>query len=88
MDFAFSDEKVKEVYDEVDERTFYNHEKSQKIYPFKKRKFFCNDRLSTSNRGLNREGAFISPDKRIDGKSYTSGATTHVPVPIFFNFLI
>ncbi|EXC30972.1 Telomere repeat-binding protein 5 [Morus notabilis] len=70
-DYRRTDGKVKEVYDD-DEKTCYTQEKCQKIYPFKKRKFFYHDPLPTSNRVFNRDDAFVSPDKRTDGKCYTS----------------
>lgn len=70
---------MKEV--SYDERTHY--ERTQKIYPFKKRKFF-NQEFSTSDRGFNQDGAFISSDKRTNGKHCTAGAKMHVPFPLYF----
>ena len=77
---VFSDGKVKEAC--YDDRTHCTQEKSQKIYPFKKRKFFYQD-FSTSNRGSNRDDTFHSSEKRINGKHCTAGAIMHVPFPLF-----
>ncbi|XP_070666123.1 telomere repeat-binding protein 5-like isoform X10 [Malus domestica] len=48
-------------------RTCYAHQRSQKIYPFKKRKLFNWSPLNTSDRGCNCENIFNSPDKRVNG---------------------
>ncbi|KAM1748809.1 hypothetical protein ACFX12_009755 [Malus domestica] len=48
-------------------RTCYAHQRSQKIYPFKKRKLFNWSPLNTSDRGCNCEDIFNSPDKRVNG---------------------
>ncbi|PON38587.1 Octamer-binding transcription factor [Parasponia andersonii] len=67
--YSSTDGKVKEVC--CEERIGYTQENTQKIYPFKKRKFFNQD-FSTSNRGSNRDGTFDSSDKRINGKQGTA----------------
>ncbi|TQE08182.1 hypothetical protein C1H46_006149 [Malus baccata] len=48
-------------------RTCYAHQRSQKIYPFKKRKLFNWSPLNTSDRGCNCEDIFNSPDKIVNG---------------------
>ncbi|KAM2045430.1 hypothetical protein ACFX1T_009620 [Malus domestica] len=48
-------------------RTCYAHQRSQKIYPFKKRKLFNWSPLNTSDRGCNCEDIFNSPNKRVNG---------------------
>ncbi|KAM1159510.1 hypothetical protein ACFX2I_032584 [Malus domestica] len=66
-------------------RTCYAHQRSQKIYPFKKRKFFNWRPLATSDRGCNCEGIFSSPDKILNGDNCCaavgSSSTTGQQVP-------
>jgi hypothetical protein len=69
----FSDGKMKQMccnkrYSHIDDR-------SQKIYPFKKRKFFSQSPLCTSDEVFHREGVFDFPDKRNDD-NHSAGATT------------
>ncbi|KAM1094708.1 hypothetical protein ACFX2J_009586 [Malus domestica] len=66
-------------------RTCYAHQRSQKIYPFKKRKLFNWSPLNTSDRGCNCEDIFNSPDKRVNGDNCCaavgSSSTTGQQVP-------
>ncbi|XP_009349456.2 telomere repeat-binding protein 5 isoform X1 [Pyrus x bretschneideri] len=66
-------------------RTCYAHQRSQKIYPFKKRKLFNWSPLNTSDRGCNCEDIFNSPDKIVNGDSCCaavgSSSTTGQQVP-------
>ncbi|KAM1798672.1 hypothetical protein ACFX12_032716 [Malus domestica] len=66
-------------------RTCYAHQRSQKIYPFKKRKLFNWRPLATSDRGCNCEGLFNSPDKILNGDNCCaavgSSSTTGQQVP-------
>ncbi|KAL6138743.1 hypothetical protein ACLB2K_064022 [Fragaria x ananassa] len=48
-------------------RPCYAHQRSQKIYPFKKRKFFNQKPFAKSDRGCNCENIVSSPDNREDG---------------------
>ncbi|XP_050379386.1 telomere repeat-binding protein 5-like [Argentina anserina] len=60
-----TDGKIKQVYHNG--RPCYAHQRSQKIYPFKKRKFFYQKPFTTSDRGCNCENIYSSPDNREDG---------------------
>ncbi|KAM5560145.1 telomere repeat-binding protein 5-like [Rosa sericea] len=60
-----TDGKIKQVY--RNGRPCYAHQRSQKIYPFKKRNFFNRRPFTTSDRGCNCENICSSPDKREDG---------------------
>ncbi|XP_050114155.1 telomere repeat-binding protein 5-like isoform X4 [Malus sylvestris] len=66
-------------------RTCYAHQRSQKIYPFKKRKLFNWSPLNTSDRGCNCEDIFNSPDKIVNGDNCCaavgSSSTTGQQVP-------
>lgn len=70
-----SDGKIRQVYRHG--RNCYTHQRSQKIYPFKKRKFFNRMPLATPDRGFNCESIFNSPDKRVNSDNYCAGSMMH-----------
>lgn len=54
-------------------RPCYAHQRSQKNYPFKKRKFFNQKPFATSDRDCNCENIVSSPDNREDGGNCNAG---------------
>lgn len=55
-------------------RNFHIDERSQNIYPFKKRKFFNQSPISASDGGLHHEGIINFPNKRINGDNHSAGS--------------
>jgi hypothetical protein len=55
-------------------RTSYSCQRSQKIFPFKKRKFFDQSTLPTSDGAFHCEDIFNSSNKRTNGNDMVSGA--------------
>ncbi|ONI03437.1 hypothetical protein PRUPE_6G256900 [Prunus persica] len=83
--YSRNDGKIRQVYRHG--RNCYTHQRSQKIYPFKKRKFFNRMPLATPDRGFNCESIFNSPDKRVNSDNYCaeigpSSSTTGGQVPL------
>lgn len=62
-------------------------EDSQRMYPFKKRKFFHQTSSSTSDRGSHCQGIVDSPDTRVNGTNHGAGATMHGCL-ICFSFVL
>lgn len=63
--YSRTDGKIKQVY--RNGRACYAHQRSQKIYPFKKRRFFNRRPFTTPDRGCNCESMFSPSNKREDG---------------------
>lgn len=71
VELMLLDGKIKQVY--RNGRTCYAHQRSQKIYPFKKRRFFNQRPFTTPDRGCNCESMFSPPNKREDGGNCNAG---------------
>jgi hypothetical protein len=69
----FSDGKMKQMC--CNKRYSHMDDRSQNIYPFKKRKFFSQSPLCTSDEVFHHEGMTNFPDKR-NGDNQSAGATT------------
>lgn len=65
------------VVDDSSGRDNYVFESSDRIYPFKKRKFFNQTSSSTSDRGSHCHGIFDSFDTKTDGVNHSAGAKLH-----------
>ncbi|XWS74126.1 hypothetical protein CRYUN_Cryun02cG0188600 [Craigia yunnanensis] len=64
--FSNSDEKLKSGYCD---RSAYKRLRSERNYPFKKRKFLHCSSVSNSDGGISSEGIFYSPEKSINGNA-------------------
>ncbi|OIW01240.1 hypothetical protein TanjilG_10401 [Lupinus angustifolius] len=56
------------------------HEDSQRMYPFKKRKFFTQTSSSASDRGSHCQGIFDSSDTRINGANHSAAIEESSPM--------
>lgn len=72
------------VIDENNSRDNSVLESSQRMYPFKKRKFFNQTSSSASDRGSHCQGIFDSSDTRVNGANHGAGATMHGFLLCFF----
>lgn len=64
------------IIDENNSRDIFEFENLQRMYPFKKRKFFNQNSSSTSDRGSQCQGMFDSSDTtRVNGTNHGTSAT-------------
>lgn len=84
-ELMLSDGKIRQVY--CNARTCYAYQRSQKIYPFKKRKFFYQQPLTSSDRGFDCESICSSPEKAVDGDNCCAGSRMHPVCFIFSSYV-
>ena len=65
------------VIDENNSRDSSALENSQRMYPFKKRKFFNQTSSSASDRGSQCHGIFDSSDTKVNGANHGAGERMH-----------
>ncbi|KAJ4979452.1 hypothetical protein NE237_010232 [Protea cynaroides] len=74
-DLSNSDGEMKPIH--YNRKSSYTRQRSQRNFPFKKRKLFDGSSISTSDGGISSEGISSSPIKGIHGDLTGSGATVH-----------